>query len=285
MAKFINSSILFLAIFVPTFQAYEFWNDFRVTWGPSPMTAFTRLPRNTFDATIDGWTQRSTECLNGGRFSGFQWLNPSVNGIAILFDARGFAAGIQAMIPHSELLVPGSKLQYDKVPMYQNHTINGVDYFVITSYFVSPNLICVLSESDSGNIGARSLVYFQNGDSIFEYKTAPKNRTVAISQGWTKNNCIPTMGYHNFFEVEKYQPRECTEMQPTFILYNEFEEMIGYGVTFIGNGTSTRFEHPTSSVIQVILGDAPPCILEQTDLVGFTTLHVFFTNPPWLTTC
>jgi hypothetical protein len=285
MAKFITCAILLFAIALPNIQPYEFWNDFRVTWGPSPAAAFHRMPRNTFDATIDGWTQRSTDCVNGGRFSGFQWLNPSDSGVALLFDARGFAAGIQAMIPHSELLVPGSALQYDKVPMYQNHTINGIDYFVITAYFVNPNLICSPSQSDSGNIGANSLVHFQNGASIEQFKTAPKNRTVAISQGWTKNNCIQTMGYHNFFEVEKYQPKECSEMQPTFILYNKAEEMIGFGVTFIGNGTSPRFEHPTSGVIQVILGDAPQCILDQTDLVGFTTLHVFFTNAPWLTTC
>jgi len=285
MNKFITLTTLCLTLFASQIQAYEFWDDLRVTWGYTPGGAYNRLPRNTFDATQDGWVQNSQDCLNGGRFSGFQWVDPRDDGVALLFDLRGFVAGIQSMVPQSELLVPGSKVNYAKTPMYRNYTLNGKEYFVITAYFVEPSLICTTSDSDSGNIGSESLVFFQNGGSINELKVAPKNRSVAISQGWTKNQCIPGMGWHNFFEVEKYEQTDCTEVQPTCILYNEFDEMHGFCLTFAGLASSPRYEHPNSAGIEASLGNAPQCLLDQTDLIGATTIHVYFDNAPWLVGC
>jgi len=281
------TTTLLLTLFAASeIQAFDFWNDLKVTWGTSPVGAFNRMPRNTFDATVDGWVKTSgDDCENGGRFSGFQWTDPKDDGLALLFDSRGFLAGIQAMVPQSEVLVPGNKLDYTNIRMYQNYTLNGKAYFAINAYFIQPSLICTGAGPENGNIGAQSSIYFQNGPSPTEYKIAYKNRTEAIANGWTKNNCIPSMGQHNFFEVEKYEDTDCAILQPTFLLFNTQDQLIAFGLLFMGNATSPRFEDPSSAAVAAILGEAPKCILDQVDLVGLTTVHVYFDNAPWLIGC
>jgi len=284
MANFVSFTILCLAVCASQIQAFEFWDDLRVTWGPSPIGAYNRLPRNTVDAAKDGWLKVSETCENGGRFSGFQYIYPADDGVALLFDTRGFVAGIQSMVPQSEILVEGSKTNYAKIPMYRNYTLNGKTYFAITAYFIHPTIICS-GGNGNGNIGAKSQIYFQNGPTDNHLKIAPKNRTEAELQGWTRNQCIPGMGWHNFFEVEKYTPTDCSEIQPTCILYNEFNEMHGFCLSFGGMSTSPRYEHPNSAGIEAVLGNAPQCLLDQTDLIGATTIHVYFHNNPWFVGC
>jgi hypothetical protein len=284
MANSLSFTILLFAVCASQIQAYDFWDDLRVTWGTSPIEAYHRLPRNTVDAVVDGWQKVSETCENGGRFSGFQWIDPKDDGVALLFDTKGYVAGIQSMVPQSELLVPGSKVDYSKVSMYRNYTLNGRTYFTITAYFIDPTLICH-GGLGNGNIGAGSQIYFQNGATDNYLKLGPKNRTQAIAQGWTKNQCIPGMGWHNFFEVEKYDESDCSEVQPTCLLFNEHDELHGFCLTYAGLATSPRFEHPNSAGIEASLGNAPQCLLDQTDLIGATTIHVYFQNNPWFVGC
>jgi len=134
------------------------------------------MPRTTFDAVTDGWVLRSPadDCTNGGAFNGFQWVRPSEQGVAVLFDVNGFAGGIQSLVcidhikhwfiwknnriclnaesniyirniylqvPQSDLLVEGSTFEFNHVPMYQNQTHDGIEYFAITAYFTDPSKI------------------------------------------------------------------------------------------------------------------------------------------------
>lgn len=42
-------------------------------------------------------------------------------------------------IPHNEVLTPTNNLDYNAIPMYQNATYDGEEYFVLTAYIVDPS--------------------------------------------------------------------------------------------------------------------------------------------------
>jgi hypothetical protein len=82
-------------------------------------------------------------------------------------------------------------------------------------------------------------------------KVAYKSRSEATANGWTVNNCIPGMGWHNFYAVDTYEDHNCNRIQPTCILYNERDEMFGFCLSYPGNATSPAYEHPSPAGIQV----------------------------------
>jgi len=223
--------------------------------------------------------------MNGGDFYGFQYVHPDDSGVALLYDVNGFVGGVQALLPHDELMVDGGTTEWGEIPMYQNQTIDGVTYFIVTVYFVRPDALCEQNENDDGNIGANSQVYFQNGRGIENLKIAYKHRDEATDNGWTVNNCVRGMGWHNFFEVERYADHDCNRMQPTCILYNEIGEMFGFCLIFPGTGTSPRYEHPNALAIRAVLGETPQCLVDQVNDIGATTIHFYFNNAPWNVGC
>jgi len=283
MDVFINLAFLCLTIFLPQIHAFEFWNDLRVTFGKTPTGNFNRLPRNTLDAEADGWKKRSESCENGGRFSGIQWIDPKDDGVALLFDTKGHVAGFQSLAPQSEVIDPASNFKYDKVPMYRNYTMNGINYFLITVYFIQPNLICS-GGLKNGNLGSESQIFFQTGPSDKYLRIGPKKRS-EVATGWTRNNCFPGMGWHNFYGVEKYEETDCTEVDPTCLLYNEKDELIGFCLRYEGKVTSPRFERGSNPVVKKIFGNPPQCLLDVTERFGRRTIHVYFQNSPWEIKC
>ena len=105
--------------------------------------------------------------------------------------------------------------------------------------------------SIKGNIGPRSQVYFQNGYGIQDLRIVYKYRKDAAANGWTVNNCIPGMGWHNFYAVDTYEDHDCKRNQPTCILYNDQDEMLGFCVTYPGFVKSPLYEHPSMDAIRV----------------------------------
>lgn len=118
--------------------------------------------------------------------------------------------------------------------MFQNETIAGRAYMVLTAYFVRPgmniyclrncmylptNLIIFLSSDticstgrtlfDLIHQGTGTGLWFQNGRSTNDLINVPRTRAAASALGWTDCECYPGMGLHNFFEVghnfQKYQ--------------------------------------------------------------------------------
>lgn len=49
-----------------------------------------------------------------------------------------FNWGFVLQLPHDEILNPANRYRYDLVPMFQNETISGRVYAVLTAYFVHP---------------------------------------------------------------------------------------------------------------------------------------------------
>jgi len=227
---------------------------------------------------------------DAGHFYGYRVTDPKDSALSLLFDVNGVIAGVQAWFPQDEILNnTENKVRYYKVPMYQNVTVENKKYFVLTAYFVDPSIICEGGRSESAltTEGTGTGLWFQNGATPADLLFVPKNRTEAIAEGWTKNACFPGMGSHNFYEVEKYEETGCLETQAAFILYSKAGDMMGFGFHIQGVAQSERWtEYPPNLAISAILGaPVPQCVLTQNDLVGTTTMHVYFVNNPWLINC
>lgn len=154
----------------------------------------------------------------------------------------------------NSLLAPGNIVNYPMLPVYQTTTFENEEYFMLTTYLVEPSIICTSGRNDSdlATEGTGTHVMIQNGTSPnAPLVRIPKNRTVAISENWTKNQCFFGMGNHNFYGVEQYQSHNCTQVFPFFGLYDDNGDMLGYGSTNPGTVVNHRFENPSSQAISV----------------------------------
>jgi charged multivesicular body protein 7 len=267
----------------------EFWGDFRVTYTALPIGWFDRLPRTLNDSEISNWKLVSSECTNGGRFNGFQYIVPGDISVGLLFDINGVIAGIQALFNKATLeSQPGNTVNYPALSqMYQNYTVNGTDSYMLTAYFVDPATICTTgrNSSDLPINGTGTGLWIQDGPTALDVEEVPKTRAEAINNGWTQNQCFPSMGAHNFHRVEDYDPTNCTVMRPLFGLYNKEADMLGFGFIIPGTIHNDRFENPPLAAVRLILGETPLCIEEVNNSIGQTSLHVYFVDTPRFINC
>jgi len=278
-----------LGIFASQTTAVQ-WDGLRVTFGPAPTEGFfTRMPRTASEAGGEGWHSISTTCTNFGQFAGFRYKLRDDKSINLLFDINGIIAGIQALLPHNEIMNPANQFRYDLVPMFQNETIDGRPYVVLTAYFVSPDSICTTGRTVSDLIdqGTGTGLWFQNGPNINTLINVPRMRAAASAVGWTDCECFPGMGLHNFFEVHRWQETNCDRIQPTQATFNLNEEMTGFVFQISGPSTSTRFETPPNAALIAIIGPQriPQCIIDKNNAFGFSSIHVYFIDQPWILDC
>ncbi|CAL8090487.1 unnamed protein product [Orchesella dallaii] len=288
MLKYLGLVIILVAVCQQGCSA-EVWDDFRVTYNINPFGHFNRLPKTVRDPsfTEQGWLATSSNCGNDGNFNGIQHIIPGDYSAALLFDVNGVIAGIQQLLNKTSILGPDNGVNYPALPVYQTATFEQQEYFLLTSYFVDPAIICTTGRNDTDLIsdGTGTGLWIQNGTSPSTSIQVPHNRSVAIEEGWTKNQCFIGMGSHNFYQVEQYTSNNCTEMFPVFGLYNRADELMGFGFITPGTVVTSRFENPPNAAIQLILGDTPQCVLDTNDRIGLTSMHVYFVDTPWLIIC
>lgn len=266
------------------------WDGLRVTFGQAPSEiAFAEMPRTANEASTEGWHTISTTCTNSGLYAGYRYKLRNDNSINLLFDRNGIIAGIQALLPHDEIMNPNNRYRYDLVPMFQNETIDGRSYVVLTAYFVLPDTICTIGRSvqDLINQGTGTGLWFQNGPTPNSLINVPRMRAAAADLGWTNCECFPGMGLHNFYEVHRWHETNCDRIQPTQVTFNLDEEMTGFVFQISGPSTSTRFETPPNEALYAIIGPEriPQCIIDQNTNFGFSSIHVYMIDQPWLIGC
>jgi len=288
MEKIILFAVI-LGIFASQTTAV-YWDDLRVTFGPTPSgNFFAKMPRTARDAATEGWHSISSACTNLGQFSGYRYKLENDNSINLIFDINGIIAGIQALLPHDEIMHPGNGFRYDLVPMFQNETISGRLYVVLTAYFVRPDLICTTGRTAQDLIdqGTGTGLWFQNGQSPNALISVPRMRAAASALGWTDCECFPGMGLHNFFEVHRWAETNCDRVQPTQAIFNLDEEMTGFVFQISGPSTSTRFETPPNAALYAIIGAEriPQCIIDKNTEFGFSSIHVYMVDQPWTIGC
>jgi len=99
--------------------------------------------------------------------------------------------------------------------------------------------------------GTGTGLWIHDGPSPANAVEVPKTRAEAINTGWTQNNCFISMGSHNFYQVETYDPTNCTAMRPLFGLYNKEDDMLGFGFIIPGTVQNSRFENPPLAAVRV----------------------------------
>jgi len=205
------------------------------------------------------------------------------NFVYSLFDINGVISGIQVSTPVEQVDTVG--FEYDQVPVFQKETKDGVVSYVQTVYFVAdPSVICSTGRTDFDTAGTASGLRLQNGINPSQLIVAPLQRRDALASGqYTNNKCFPGMGNHTFSAVDTWQANNCKRIIPLFLLHNELEELIGFGLAWTGfsNSSKSVFEHPPAKVISTILGDAPACVIDLANQGKLTTLHVLFVRDPY----
>ncbi|KAJ6646275.1 hypothetical protein Bhyg_01486 [Pseudolycoriella hygida] len=288
MCRFVVLSVL-LGIFVSQTIAV-YWDGLRVTFGPVPNDiAFAKMPRTANEAGTEGWQPISTTCTNSGQYAGYRYKLRNENSVNLLFDRNGIIAGIQALLPHDEIMNPNNGYRFDLVPMFQNETIDHRLYVVLTAYFVRPDTICTTGRSiqDLIDEGTGNGLWFQNGATPNTLINVPRMRAAASALGWTDCECFPGMGLHNFYEVHRWHETNCDRVRPTQVTFNLDEEMTGFVFQIAGPSTSTRFENPPNAALYAIIGPdrIPQCIIDQNTEFGFSSIHVYFIDQPWTLGC
>jgi len=276
------------------------WNDLKASFLPLKNENFGHLPRsineiqNNPNLTWVPVSSTENDCSNDGLFNGIQYVKENDYSIGLLYDVNGIIAGIQMLIPHSVVHTSTNEVVYDAIPMYQNVTYNGEDYYVLTAYVVDPSTICTTGRTEASltEEGTGTGLWIQNGASAEDTVQVPQDRPESEDEdendGWTKNNCFPAMGFHNFYSIKQYEETNCTEMVPVFGLYNkDSKKLHGFGFITVGTIINPRFEQPPPLAIRTILGvgRTPQCVLDVQAREGVTSLHVYFISQPSKIAC
>ncbi|OXA51100.1 uncharacterized protein LOC110853358 [Folsomia candida] len=264
------------------------WNDFRVKYDINPIGNFNRQPQLESGAITLGWAPVTTgnDCQNGGEYLGFRYIMPGDNSLGLIYDVNGVIAGLQMMLPH-DLILPNNTFNFGANTFFKNVTYDK-EYFVLTAYIVEPEIICTTgrNESDLIDVGIGTGVWVQDGASPGTYLQIPDLREEALNSGWSNNNCFGGMGTHSWYRMEDYEATNCTEQVPVFGLWSRTMELQGFGFSVPGTTVNKNFENPPTVAMQLIAGaPAPQCLFDSNNLIGSTTMHVYFINNPWLIAC
>lgn len=275
--------------------AASVWNDLKITYNMNP---FAQYGFNSIERTLENVkTKQSWVPLLDGvtcenkigdfEFYGIPMTDNDDISIVTLYDKNGVIAGLQGWFPREELMQKDPIYKFGESKMFQLANRNNTEYYVLTTYFINPSVICNTGRnpSDIDDEGTGKGLWFQVGKNPRELLEVPVKRDEAIQKGWTKNSCFYAMGHHNFFKVEEWDTTHCTDFFPAFLLFNNSDELIGFGLIVPGFTSSQKFEHPSPTSLKYILNNASECIMKQADHGGFSTLHVYFTSTPRLISC
>ena len=151
-------------------QAEQNWYSFQTTWAALPFQGFFNQPRTVNEAIEAGWTQVSNDCSEGTQFPGNRYVSPGME-MVIIYDVNGFISGMHSVVPKDKT---NDMFDFSTSRWYRADTVNGVEAYLTTAYFVDPAVICTgrtQGEYDQEGTGNRLL--FQNGPTSSNTISAP----------------------------------------------------------------------------------------------------------------
>ena len=212
----------------------------------------------------------------------------------MIYDKNGNIAGMHSIFPVSA--TNPDLYDYTKSGWYRSTTIDDVDYYMTTAYFIHPSKICeegrTAKEVDME--GTISKIYFQTGESIDDILEAPMTYDEAIEGGsWYEQNCFPNMGIHfNLVAPEDAPTMSCDDIPPVQLLYHQgnlhvlqwlhafsFPAIIPEGNTLEEWLVVNPWEPVSEAIVNIIIKTPPACLMGETGLittVGFNSQHVYF---------
>ena len=157
-------------LFVACTHAEQNWYSLQTTWAALPFQGFFNQPRTEAEALEAGWTQVSNDC-SGGAFPGNRYTDPEMH-MVLIYDVNGFIAGMHSVVDKSK--TEGNPFDFANNKWYRTDTINGVEAYVTTAYFVDPAVICTgRSQGEFDQEGTGNRLLFQNGPTSSDTVSAP----------------------------------------------------------------------------------------------------------------
>ncbi|CAF3664420.1 unnamed protein product [Rotaria socialis] len=261
------------------------WDSFKVTWGPNSFDPeyFVKQPRTIAEAKQNNYQQISDQCE--GNFLGQRFMKLNDYGAILIYDNQGTIAGVQMGIPVS--MITDKFYQYFTQKMFNRDTIAGVDLYILTAYFVDPRTICQSGRNPShlNRDGTGTGLWLQNGSNpIRDSIEMPLYDNTVSNTKWAKGACLPTMGYHYWYDNRL--DKSCDEFFPAFLLYNK-NKLAGFGWIVIGKFEFTkRTEFPPITALTSLQEPFPICIKKRFEEAGgVTAMHHFFNNQTWNILC
>jgi len=259
------------------------WNDLRVTWGINPFSKwnFAQLPRDINNDPNAGFVPLDAKSLcdtPGAPWPGQRYMVPGDPAVVLIYDVNGYIAGMQTMLPVSDYTPhPGTRAK-----VFVKYPANGVDYWVVTAFFVDPTIVCKPGRTPDqySQQGTGDRLVLQIGQTLTgsDMLNIPMQESQITTTAWTLGHCFVTMGVHYWYNVTL--DMNCGDFLPFFILYNDDGlNAWGYALNTKG-GTSQRYEHPPLSAISGFMNPVPKCFSTDPAFADRSTMHVYFTNNP-----
>ncbi|XP_047033656.1 uncharacterized protein LOC110383327 isoform X1 [Helicoverpa armigera] len=256
------------------------------------MEYFFKIPRTIAEVENEGWlrTERPP-----GPLPELRMYCPPGRGVCPLYDTAGFVAGLMVAIPVEDfvsVVKPEKKFIKWSAPAAEGEPAK--DYWTATQYFVSEDYVFSL---ESLKAGAGPQV--ENGATLqdggvwvaghdLRLMRIPSTEAELNSTTFKKQNCIPNMGTHYYYNMTR--DLNCEELLPWFALTTQ-GDLVGTGFQVIGKVTKRKqrewFEsipNPKQS-IQVTIPFAPDCLGDWGEKYGVISMHIYFVNDPWNIQC
>ncbi|CAG5115670.1 unnamed protein product [Candidula unifasciata] len=240
------------------------WDGLRVQWNQNVTNPnyFVKFSRTEHQAVIRGFTKIG-DCDLTAKWRGRRYIQDSDYTVILLFDIKGYIAGIQTAIPTTSTYPP-LKL---KPPF-----IDEGGRSVLTAYFTDPSKICTTGRTaDEFAIeGTGSTLYIQ--DNIYPEASTRMPSSVDEARRtapWTISKCLNYMGLHYYHNITS--ELECDSLFPVGLLYHK-GELLGFAWLFMQYLPLKRYETVAKRFYPYVLTQVPKCFDEYD---YFTSQHVY----------
>ena len=221
----------------------------------------------------------------------YRFISPELDKI-LIFDKNENIAGMHSIFPVSASAKNRSLFDYSKSGWYRRTSIDGVDYYMTTAYFMNPSEISTVGRTseDVDSNGIVRQLYFQVGNQLLE---APMNLTSNGKNGWHFHVCFPTMGSHyDLWNPNNANTISCDDIPPVRLIYHQevlhdFQWVHVFNLTsVIPDGTTHQewlevnpWEPLSEAIANMFLNPPPSCLMGEDGViqnVGLHGQHVYF---------
>ncbi|KAK7872935.1 hypothetical protein R5R35_004254 [Gryllus longicercus] len=256
------------------------WNFLSATWSFGGVLsrlanqAFFELPLTATRAAKEGWVQAREEAYTS------LWCLPNDPRVCIRYDQQGSVAGLQVSFLAKDMAK--APFEWQKHPLVIADTIFDQDVGAGRYYFVPQEVLQQGGRASFDEIGTG--LWLQSGDDFIE---VPQRESELPALGWTKENCIPTMGRHYYQNITSTM--DCQSMEPYFLTVDVHKNWVhGVGFQLFGPKSQENrgwLESVPSFAVKPTLPNAPQCLVDWAADYGVLSLHVYFRKAPYLIMC
>ncbi|XP_026735060.1 uncharacterized protein LOC113498978 isoform X1 [Trichoplusia ni] len=273
------------------------YDGLRVKFGWSDALAdmeyFFSIPRTISEVETEGWTRTERP---PGPLPELRMYCPPGRTVCPLYDTAGFVAGLMIALPVDEYdsppVKPEKKFVKWSAPASEGEPAR--DYWTATQYFVSEDHVISIESLKAGaGPTLESGATLQDGGVWVaghdkRLMRIPSTEAELNSTTFKKQNCIPNMGIHYYYNMTK--DLNCEELLPWFALTTQ-GDLVGTGFQVIGRLPKPKHRNWFESFenlkqgIKVAIPNSPDCLGDWADKYGLISMHIYFVKDPWNIKC